>query len=43
MTTPTAAAGGTVQLRGLEKRFDDVVAVDSIDLTVAAGEFFFTV
>jgi ABC-type Fe3+/spermidine/putrescine transport system ATPase subunit len=28
-----------VTLRGLTKRFDDVVAVDAIDLDVAAGEF----
>jgi ABC-type Fe3+/spermidine/putrescine transport system ATPase subunit len=36
------AAGLTsaeVTLRGLTKRFDDVVAVDSVDLHVAAGEF----
>jgi spermidine/putrescine transport system ATP-binding protein len=33
-------AGGEVELEALEKRFDDVVAVDSIDLDIAAGEFF---
>jgi spermidine/putrescine transport system ATP-binding protein len=32
--------GGSLALRGLEKRFEDVTAVDSIDLDVAAGEFF---
>jgi spermidine/putrescine transport system ATP-binding protein len=32
--------GGTVRLESLEKRFDDVVAVDSIDLEIASGEFF---
>src|SRR5918998_870748 len=32
-------ASAEVELRGLTKRFDDVVAVDSIDLHVAAGEF----
>jgi len=32
--------GGEVQLVGLVKRFADVTAVDGIDLTVAAGEFF---
>ncbi|MGQ0434916.1 MAG: ABC transporter ATP-binding protein [Microthrixaceae bacterium] len=29
-----------VRLRGVSKHFDDVVAVDGIDLDVAAGEFF---
>ena len=29
-----------VELRGVTKRFGDVVAVDDIDLTVADGEFF---
>ena len=29
-----------VRLRGVSKRFDDVVAVDDVDLEVAAGEFF---
>jgi spermidine/putrescine transport system ATP-binding protein len=33
-------AGGEVRLEGLEKRFDDVTAVDAIDLDIAAGEFF---
>jgi spermidine/putrescine transport system ATP-binding protein len=33
-------AGGRVQLAGLVKRFDDVVAVDGIDLDVPGGEFF---
>ena len=32
--------GGEVRLEALEKRFDEVVAVDSIDLEIAAGEFF---
>src|SRR6201995_5058656 len=32
--------GGAVRLEALEKRFDDVVAVDSIDLEIGAGEFF---
>ena len=31
---------GEVTLVSLTKRFDDVVAVDSIDLHVASGEFF---
>jgi spermidine/putrescine transport system ATP-binding protein len=33
-------AGGEVELEALEKRFEDVVAVDSIDLDIASGEFF---
>ena len=32
-------AGGTIELSGLTKRFGEI-AVDSIDLTVANGEFF---
>ncbi len=31
---------GEVELRGLTKRFDDAVAVDSIDALIHAGEFF---
>jgi len=31
---------GTIRLDGLRKEFGDVVAVDGIDLEVAAGEFF---
>ncbi|MGI8715817.1 MAG: ABC transporter ATP-binding protein [Solirubrobacteraceae bacterium] len=34
------AASGEVQLRGLTKRFDDAVAVNDIDATINAGEFF---
>ena len=30
----------TIQIRGLCKRFDDVVAVDDLTLEVAAGEIF---
>jgi spermidine/putrescine transport system ATP-binding protein len=33
-------ARGEVQLRSLTKRFSDVVAVDGIDATIGAGEFF---
>jgi spermidine/putrescine transport system ATP-binding protein len=33
-------AGGEVRLVALTKRFEDVTAVDGIDLTVASGEFF---
>ena len=32
--------GGHVELRALEKRFADVVAVDGIDLDIQPGEFF---
>jgi spermidine/putrescine transport system ATP-binding protein len=32
--------GGEVTLVGLTKRFDDVVAVNSVDLNIAPGEFF---
>ena len=35
-----SAGGGTVTLEKLEKRFDDEVAVDGVDLQIAAGEFF---
>src|SRR5450755_1694919 len=31
---------GEVELRGLGKRFDDAVAVDAIDASIEAGEFF---
>jgi spermidine/putrescine transport system ATP-binding protein len=34
------SAGGAIELVGLEKRFGDVVAVDGIDLSIGAGEFF---
>ncbi len=33
-------AGGTVELIELHKRFGDVIAVDRLDLVIAAGEFF---
>jgi spermidine/putrescine transport system ATP-binding protein len=32
--------GGHVRLEGLEKRFNEVVAVDGIDLDIPSGEFF---
>jgi spermidine/putrescine transport system ATP-binding protein len=32
--------GGEVRLVGLVKRFEDIPAVDGIDLEVAGGEFF---
>ena len=35
-----SAGGGAVTLEKLEKRFDDEVAVDGVDLQIAAGEFF---
>ena len=33
-------AGGRVELISLTKRFAEVAAVDSVDLTIASGEFF---
>ncbi|MFZ0324323.1 MAG: ABC transporter ATP-binding protein [Actinomycetes bacterium] len=38
--TPVARAGGAIDLVGLRKEFDGVVAVDGIDLEIPAGEFF---
>jgi ABC-type Fe3+/spermidine/putrescine transport system ATPase subunit len=32
-------AAGSVELRGVVKRFGDVLAVDAVDLRVDAGEF----
>jgi len=40
MTTPLAITGGAVSLRGLVRTFDDVRAVDGLDLDIEAGEFF---
>ncbi len=37
---PLAGSGGEVELRALCKRFEEVVAVDAIDLDVTPGEFF---
>jgi spermidine/putrescine transport system ATP-binding protein len=37
---PRATTGGAIELVGLEKRFGDFVAVDGIDLSIGAGEFF---
>jgi len=39
---PNPGAGGPpdISVRGLTKRYGDVVAVDGIDLEIAAGEFF---
>jgi spermidine/putrescine transport system ATP-binding protein len=36
----SGTTGGAIQLVGLEKRFGDFVAVDRIDLSIGAGEFF---
>jgi spermidine/putrescine transport system ATP-binding protein len=33
-------AGGHIELKDLSKQFDDVIAVNHIDVTVASGEFF---
>jgi putative spermidine/putrescine transport system ATP-binding protein len=38
--TPTTPAEADVVLRGIRKTYGDVVAVDSIDLEIARGEFF---
>ena len=38
--TPLSDAPADVSIRGLRKTYGDVVAVDSIDLDIAAGEFF---
>ena len=38
--SPARSERGAIELRGLTKRFDDVVAVDSIEATVEGGEFF---
>jgi putative spermidine/putrescine transport system ATP-binding protein len=35
-----SGTGAAVRLEGVRKRFDDVVAVDGVDLEVAEGEFF---
>jgi spermidine/putrescine transport system ATP-binding protein len=32
--------GGTIEVRSVTKRFGDVVALDSVDLTIEAGTFF---
>jgi putative spermidine/putrescine transport system ATP-binding protein len=39
-TTPSAPAEADVVLSGIRKTYGDVVAVDSIDLRIARGEFF---
>nr|MBA2741152.1 ATP-binding cassette domain-containing protein [Actinomycetota bacterium] len=36
----TAGQPADIRLRGLTKRFGDVVAVDGVDLDIAPGEFF---
>jgi spermidine/putrescine transport system ATP-binding protein len=33
-------AGGHIELKGLTKRFDEALAVDAIDVSINAGEFF---
>ena len=37
---PDGAAPPDISVRGLTKRYGDVVAVDGVDLDIAAGEFF---
>jgi putative spermidine/putrescine transport system ATP-binding protein len=36
----TAGSPADIRLRGLTKRFGDVIAVDAVDLDIAPGEFF---
>jgi ABC-2 type transport system ATP-binding protein len=40
VTPPAPEPAPAVRLRGLRKRFDDVVAVDGLDLEIRAGECF---
>ena len=40
LTEPPALAPADIRIRGLTKRFGDVVAVDAVDLDIAPGEFF---
>lgn len=40
MTNSSPATTAAVEIRGVTKRFDEVVAVDDVDLTIADGEFF---
>jgi len=37
--TVTTTTGGSVELRGVTRRFGSVIAVDALDLSVRAGEF----
>ncbi len=39
-SSPDPAGGGRIDLVGLRKEFDGIPAVDGIDLSIAAGEFF---
>jgi putative spermidine/putrescine transport system ATP-binding protein len=40
LATPATADGTAVRLRGVRRTFCDVVAIDRLDLEIAAGEFF---
>ncbi len=40
MTTGTVATGAVIEVRGLIKRYGELVAVDGIDFDVGAGEIF---
>jgi putative spermidine/putrescine transport system ATP-binding protein len=40
LATPATADGTAVRLRGVRRTFGDVVAIDRLDLEIAAGEFF---
>src|SRR5690349_8696631 len=40
MTAPKSSGGASIDLRGVTKRYGEEKVVDSIDLSIKAGEFF---
>jgi putative spermidine/putrescine transport system ATP-binding protein len=40
LTEPSASVPADIRVRGLTKRFGEVVAVDAVDLDISRGEFF---